>query len=288
MKETPMAIITTIPKPINLIVSIEFPTMKPFWVVLTFFLLLVASKKANSIEIVEFVSFNFDPFSHGNPAIELQGDATILTDGNVLLTDFTSPGSTGRVLYAPPVRLWDTASGNVANFITSFSFQLTDYQAFTPADGIVFFIAPENTQIPPGATGGALGVADPSGVGEFVGVEFDTFSNDRYRDPPHSHVGIDVNSVVSLKTVEWNRQSGSVVEVTVIYDSSSKTLSVAVKNRSGEIVTISEVVDLKEKLPERVKFGFSSAGSLDGRQINLIRSWSFSSSLKTVIDVASG
>ncbi|KAL1295192.1 hypothetical protein HN51_056060 [Arachis hypogaea] len=262
--------------------------MKPFYALLTFFLLLVvASKKVNSASETETVSFNFNSFAQGNPAINLQGDATVLSDGNVQLTNVKSSYSAGRVLYGTPVRLWDKATGNVASFVTSFSFQLTDLQGYNAADGIIFFVAPEDTQIPSGGVGGTLGVASSNGVGQFVGVEFDSYSNSEFKDPPYQHVGIDVNTLVSSKTVEWKRVSGSVVKVTVIYDSPSKTLSVAVINESGDINTIADVVDLKAKLPEKVKFGFSSASSVGGRQIHLIRSWSFISTLKTTTSISS-
>ncbi|KAL1295193.1 hypothetical protein HN51_056061 [Arachis hypogaea] len=254
--------------------------MKPFCVFLTFFLLLAASsKKVNSAETV---SFNFNSFSEGNPAINFQGDVTVLSNGNIQLTNLNKVNSVGRVLYAMPVRIWSSATGNVASFLTSFSFEMKDIKDYDPADGIIFFIAPEDTQIPAGSIGGGtLGVSDTKGAGYFVGVEFDTYSNSEYNDPPTDHVGIDVNSVDSVKTVPWNSVSGAVVKVTVIYDSSTKTLSVAVTNDNGDITTIAQVVDLKAKLPERVKFGFSASGSRAGRQIHLIRSWSFTSTLIT-------
>ncbi|RYQ92721.1 hypothetical protein Ahy_B09g098937 isoform D [Arachis hypogaea] len=183
--------------------------MKPFYALLTFFLLLVvASKKVNSASETETVSFNFNSFAQGNPAINLQGDATVLSDGNVQLTNVKSSYSAGRVLYGTPVRLWDKATGNVASFVTSFSFQLTDLQGYNAADGIIFFVAPEDTQIPSGGVGGTLGVASSNGVGQFVGVEFDSYSNSEFKDPPYQHVGIDVNTLVSSKTVEWKRVSG--------------------------------------------------------------------------------
>ncbi|MED6203681.1 hypothetical protein PIB30_001925 [Stylosanthes scabra] len=256
--------------------------MKPFCgFLITFFLLLVASKKVNSSAESKTISFRFDSFAQGNPAINLQGDAKILADGYIQLTDLQSSGSAGRALYNTPVRLWNEATGNVASFVTSFSFELTDYPNYNPADGIIFFIAPENTKIPSDGVGGSLGVASSTGEGQFVGVEFDTYVNKEYNDPPYQHVGIDVNSVVSSKTVEWKRVSGSDVKVTVIYDSPSKILSVVVTNKKGDITTIADVVDLKDKLPEKVKVGFSSASSSGGRQLHLIRSWSFTSTIKT-------
>ncbi|RYR36470.1 hypothetical protein Ahy_A09g041435 isoform C [Arachis hypogaea] len=249
--------------------------------------LILASKKVNSASETETVSFSFNSFAQGNPAINLQGDATVHSDGNVQLTNLKNSYSAGRVLYATPVRLWDKATGNVASFVTSFSFQMTDLEGYNAADGIIFFVAPEDTQIPSGGVGGTLGVASSNGVGKFVGVEFDSYSNSEFKDPPYQHIGIDVNTLVSSKTVEWKRVSGSVVKVTVIYDSPSKTLSVAVINESGDINTITEVVDLKAELPEKVKFGFSSASSVGGRQIHLIRSWSFISTLKTTTSISS-
>ncbi|MED6203689.1 hypothetical protein PIB30_001934 [Stylosanthes scabra] len=232
----------------------------------------------------ETTTFSFNSFRRGDPLIELQGNARILFNGDAQLADNVYRNS-GRVLYSRPVRLWDRTTGNVASFMTSFSFTMRDAQGLDPidpADGIVFFIAPENIQLTSEqGIGGALGLADPKGVGQFVGVEFDNFINSEFRDPPYAHVGIDVNSVISYKTVEWERVSGSDVEVTVIYDSSTKILSTAVTNENGDITTIVGEVDLRAaNLPEMVKFGISSSTG-DGRQVHLIRSWSFTSTLRS-------
>ncbi|MED6203688.1 hypothetical protein PIB30_001933 [Stylosanthes scabra] len=253
--------------------------MKPFcgFLVTFFLLLLVATSFAQTGETT---SFRFYSFRQGDPNIELQGNARILFNGNAQLADNDERNS-GRVLYSRPVRLWDRTTGNVASFMTSFSFTMRDAYGYDPADGIVFFIAPENIQLTSEqGIGGALGLADPTGVGQFVGIEFDIFRNTEFGDPPYAHVGIDVNSVISSKTVEWERVSGSVVEVTVIYDSSTKILSTAVTNENGDITTIAGEVDLRAaNLPEMVKFGFSSSTG-DGRQVHLIRSWSFTSTLR--------
>ncbi|MED6203690.1 hypothetical protein PIB30_001935 [Stylosanthes scabra] len=229
----------------------------------------------------ETTTFSFNFFRQGDPLIELQGNARILSNGDAQLADNVASNS-GRVLYSRPVRLWNRTTGNVASFMTSFSFTMNNVQGFTPAEGIVFFIAPENIRLTShDGIGGGLGIAQFNGGGQFVGVEFDNFRNAEFRDPGAAHVGIDVNSVISTKTTPWTRVTGTVVQVTVSYDSYSEILSVVALNGNGVITTIAHVVDLRTaNLPERVKFGFSSSTGT-GRQLHLIRSWYFTSTLRS-------
>ncbi|MCI54471.1 lectin, partial [Trifolium medium] len=51
----------------------------------------------------------------------------------------------------------DIATGNVASFVTSFSFKVEDYENLGPADGLIFFLAPPDTQIPLESDCGYLG-----------------------------------------------------------------------------------------------------------------------------------
>ncbi|MED6203691.1 hypothetical protein PIB30_001936 [Stylosanthes scabra] len=256
--------------------------MKPFcgFLVTYFFLLLLVATSLAQID--ETTTFSFNYFRRGDPAIELQGNARILSNGDAQLAEPQSKGNSGRLLYSRPVRLWDRTTGDVASFMTSFSFTMRDAYGYDPADGIVFFIAPENIQLTSQqGTGGALGIAQSNGLGQFVGVEFDNSRNTEFNDPCFDHVGIDVNSVISTKTTPWRRVSGAVVKVTVAYDSSSNVLSAIALNGNGNITTIAQVVDLRAaNLTERVKFGISSATGL-GRQLHLIRSWSFTSTFRS-------
>ena len=224
-------------------------------------------------------SFNFPKFVPGEPSITLQGAAKILSNGILALTNRTPTRITGRALYTAPVHIWDSNTGNVASFVTSFSFVVEDVQGYRPADGIIFFLAPAGTQIPNNSTGGFLGVIDEKNAfNQFVGVEFDSFINEW--DPNNRHIGIAVNSLISLKTVKWNRVSGALVNVSIIYDSSSKTLSVAV-DTNGNISTIAQVIDLTAVLPEKVQVGFSATTTDGGVEAHDIHSWSFTSTLQT-------
>ncbi|XP_057732321.1 putative bark agglutinin LECRPA3 [Arachis stenosperma] len=256
------------------------PNPKPFYVVLAICFLFLANN--NKVNAAKVTSFNFTKFSTSNPSITLQGSSEILGNGVLALTNRENPVSnTGRVLYATPVTIWDKATGNVASFVTSFSFVVEDAEGdYISADGIIFFLAPQDTEIPNNSSGGFLGVVDSSNaLNQFVGVEFDTYTNEW--DPDSAHVGIDVNSLISLKTVKWNRVSGSLVRVSIIYDSLSKTLSVSVTNKNGRITTVSQVVDLKAVLPEKVRVGLSATTTTGGVEAHDIYSWSFTSNLET-------
>ncbi|RYQ92433.1 hypothetical protein Ahy_B09g098662 [Arachis hypogaea] len=208
----------------------------------------------NKVNAAKVISFNFTKFSKNSPRITLQGNSKILGDGVLALTSSENPVSnTGRVLYATPVTIWEKAIGNNASFVTSFSFVVEDAEGdYNPADEIIFFVR----------------------------KEFDTYTNEW--DPDSAHVGIDdVNSLISLKTVKWNRVSGSLVRVSIIYDSLFKTLSIFVTNKNGRITTVSQVVDLKAVLPEKVRVGLSATTTGGGVEAHDIYLWSFTSNLET-------
>ncbi|KAJ1380206.1 Legume lectin, alpha chain, conserved site [Sesbania bispinosa] len=203
---------------------------------------------------VEPASFNFPNFGPYTNDITFQGDA-FASNGVLQLTKLGNgsaplPNSAGRASYAGPVRLWDAKRGELAGFTTTFSFV----------------------------------VAPTSPAGLFVAVEFDSFGNPW--DPVSSHIGIDINSIVSSTTVPW--QNGNLVSqitafATVSYEPVTKNLSVMVSypesqvNQNVSSSSLSFVVDLRTVLPQWVRVGFSGAtGQLV--EVHKILSWSFNSS----------
>ena len=129
------------------------------------------------------------------------GSAIWLTPDTRTTSDYSSlTGLVGRVVYKKPLKLgalgW-SASG--ARFQTQFTFQLiTSHASYGgAADGLAFFLAP-TAAVPAGSQGEYLGVDNPSSnpsTERFFAVEFDTYQNSY--DPSASHVGIDINTVVS-------------------------------------------------------------------------------------------
>ncbi|PON32375.1 GPCR kinase [Parasponia andersonii] len=224
--------------------------------------------------------------------ITFQGDS-FPSNGSLQLTKNQAIGSlassTGRASYAHPVRLYDSGTGRLTDFTTHFSFKMQALDTAGNGDGIAFFLAPFVSDIPFDSSGGYLALFSPnvssnaSGNDRIVAVEFDSFKNEW--DPTSDHVGIDINSIVSVTNISWKSsiKDGSLANAWVSYNSTSKNLSVYLTYADNPVFkgesSLYYIVDLREVLPELVRVGFSAS---TGRFIELhnINFWSFNSSLE--------
>ncbi|KAK2987436.1 hypothetical protein RJ640_018573 [Escallonia rubra] len=226
--------------------------------------------------------------------IKVENDSYISSQGIQLTPDERATDrikKAGRATYIQPLHLWDNATGELANFSTSFTFVI-DSDGRTPyGDGIAFFLAANNSVI---SAGRAMGLPVDPDTGEatnqFVAVEFDTFYNARW-DPKDSssnssigdHAGISIKSLVSVKFEKWlsNITQGGKNEVWISYDSVSKNLSVVFTGYQNNVTIkqygLNYIVDLRNELPEWVIFGFSAATGADFEKHN-VKSWNFNSS----------
>ncbi|XP_059647951.1 L-type lectin-domain containing receptor kinase IX.1-like [Cornus florida] len=234
---------------------------------------------------------NVKIFNYGSANISEQGIQ--LTGRDVL--------KAGRAMYGEYLHLWDKASGNLADFDTHFSFVIDSEGRQVYGDGLVFFLFPlfPNFSIILSTEAGALGLPiDRATVGlpvdpfitnaktPFVAVEFDTYKN--HWDPYNKsdiHVGINVNSLSSVKTLIWygNITHGGENEARISYSSDSKILSVSFTSYFDHTIVqqgnLSYIVEFpKAGLSEWVAVGFSaSTGKGDVVEKHTIKSWSFSS-----------
>ncbi|KAL4555906.1 hypothetical protein LXL04_038538 [Taraxacum kok-saghyz] len=253
-------------------------------IILLSLLLLVLPSSAN-------LTFNFTSFNPNNHELSYYGDAAP-SNPVIQLTrnqqDKEMHWSTGRVTYQKLFQLWDNDSGEVADFTTRFSFTINSGDQPVYGDGIAFFLAPEGFQLPPKQEGSGIGLVGGdqvlnSTLNPFIAVEFDTYKNDW--DPDGDHVGININSMVSVKNMTWSSSvyNGQKNVARVSYNSSEKRLSVAFTgfDQSGVFTQrFSQVVDLKKYLPEYVTIGFS-ASTGEYFEIHTLHSWDFNSILPT-------
>lgn len=220
----------------------------------------------------------------------LYGDADELDDSGVI--DLTSKNATsglewskGIAIYSKPMQLWNKQTERASNFRTEFSFIIkSSHSDLLSGDGLAFFISSfpyEDVSLSRGSGLGLVSIYNRFNEyqnNSFVAVELDT-SHD-FWDPSPTHVGIDVNSIRS--EVYKNLSAGlknSQGMVRVNYNSTTFNLSIWMDfdDDDSTPTVLSNIVDLKDKLPENVSVGFIAATSTN-TEVNQILSWSFSSS----------
>lgn len=246
---------------------------------ITIFLLLIYSTNSISFDISCFKNYT---------DILYQGDAQA-TDHAIQLTGGSQVHKhvSGRALYRKPMHLWDKATGRLTDFSTRFSFAINSGNEYLPGDGLSFFLLPNGSSIPPNSSSGFLGLVnggDPINTTkyQFVAVEFDNYIDSW--DPNVEHVGININSIWSVKYVKWHCSAKKIFSVVVHYNADRKVLCVMLIDQADYTAltgnsTLCEVIDLRDHLPEWVNIGFS-ASTRELPQINSIFSWQFNSSLE--------
>ncbi|KAK0608537.1 hypothetical protein LWI29_032099 [Acer saccharum] len=234
------------------------------------------------------ISFNYPNFSN-NTGIKTSGNASFTSDGILSLTknqvDLTRESSVGRAVYAEEMHLWDAGTGQIADFITHFSFNISQLPGGSSGDGLAFFLSPNGSQVPEHAEGGYLGLVINSSYlhqseNPIVAVEFDTFKNDW--DPSDNHVGIDINSIQSVTNLTWdtNITDGKRANAWISYNSQTSNLSLFLTYLDNPVFlgnsSLSYEVNLSKVLPEWVSVGFSSATGASV-EVHYILSWEFNS-----------
>ncbi|GMP38820.1 hypothetical protein CsSME_00009942 [Camellia sinensis var. sinensis] len=255
--------------------------------IITFYILL-ATPCATAL------NFNIAKISPKNLNVDIttNGDAYISSDGIHLAADKYDTNlnyKAGKATYVKPLHLWNSYSGKLTDFTTSFSFVIDSDGSSTFGDGLTFFLEPSNSSSSAGTTtGGAIGLpidlSTLEATSPFVAVEFDTFQNswDPQSITPVTHLGININSIQSNVTKVWYNDIAHGIEnqAVISYRSKSKKLSVVVTSTINNALVRQDLsfrVDLTDYLSEWVIIGFS-AGTGACIEKNIVKSWKFNSS----------
>ncbi|XP_020200718.1 L-type lectin-domain containing receptor kinase IX.1 [Aegilops tauschii subsp. strangulata] len=240
------------------------------------------------------LSFDYPTFrSEDQKAIKIEGNASFSV-GHIDISgnNWDVRKSQGRASYSTqPMLLWDGHTGEVASFTTSFSFIIKPKSNSSRGAGMAFFLASYPSSLPTGSAGYYnLGLTNQkdgavaAGDNRFVAVEFDTSNETEVSDPDTTvdHVGIDINSLKSVKTLPLpNFSLTGNMTAAIQYDNISSIMSVTLwlGDGHGPIYRLSSKVDLKSALPELVAVGFSAS---TGKSVELhqLLSWHFNSSLE--------
>ncbi|KAF5473368.1 hypothetical protein F2P56_009983 [Juglans regia] len=226
--------------------------------------LFLAGLLGGALSPVGCLSFNFPTFPHEYPP-ELQMskksriflDAIQVTPDSKGLKDLKD--NSGRVFYETQFRLKSKSKGVTAAFNTTFILNITP-QTSPGGEGMAFILAAD-TALPEASSGQWLGIVNATTNGSsqanVVAVEFDTRKS-YPEDLDDNHVGLNVNSIYSIKRVSLadysvNLSSAADVEARVQYD--GKNISVFVSmtkygTRQGMPV-LSLPLNLSQHLPEK-------------------------------------
>ncbi|KAK1440261.1 hypothetical protein QVD17_06086 [Tagetes erecta] len=252
-----------------------------FFLILSFNLTLQTSMASSSSS--ERVTFHFSSLSLQN--LTLLGDS-YLRNGVVGLTRETGvpSSSSGTFIYNTPITFLDRTSNSTASFATRFTFSVNNAnQLSSSGDGITFFLSPENQTL--GSPGGYLGLVNSSQLtkNKFIAIEFDTRLDLHFNDPNDNHVGLDVNSLNSIKTADCSSigvdlKSGHLITAWIDYWNDGKNLKVFLSESSKKpIYPILDIdIDLSQFLQEIMYLGFS-ASTEGSTETHLIHNWSFTS-----------
>ncbi|KAF8653694.1 hypothetical protein HU200_061803 [Digitaria exilis] len=246
--------------------------------------------------------FTFSRFDEANRGanVTVAGDANINGGALQITPDTTNNPSaylthkSGRVLYSTPFKLWHlldptaaaAGEGNAtAAFTTVFTINIYRPNKAEPAEGFAFVIAPNAGDPPTGSSGGYLGLTnvstDGNATNHLVAVELDT--EKQSYDPDDNHVGLNVNSVVSVANtslkpfgIEISPANATNYTVWVDYDGAKRHISVfmavAGKPKPWRSPVLAAPLDLAATVAEWSYFGFSaSTGSK--YQLNCVLAW---------------
>ena len=225
------------------------------------------------------LSINFPSFNPRN--FTLLGDS-YLRDGVAGLTrNLPVPTtSSGSIIYNNPIQFFDSEANLTASFSAKFSFLISNVNPTSCyGDGFTFFLSPDNQTL--GSPGGYLGLVNSSQLtkNRFVAIEFDTKLDAHFQDPNGHHVGLDIDSLISIKTANLvskgiDIKGGDLITVWVDYKNQLKKIEVYVSYSSSkpDNPVLDVEIDLLDYLKEFMYVGFS--GSTEGStEVHLIKSF---------------
>lgn len=259
----------------------EKPSMK----IMLFGLLAVLAGCSDAVD-----QFVYSGFTGSN--LTLDGGARVTPSGLLELTN-GMVRLKGHAFHPTPLHLHESPNGTVQSFSISFVFAILCDYPDSCGHGLAFFIAPSKNFASAFWTQ-YLGLFNNKNNGDpnnhIFAIELDTVQNDDLQDISNNHIGININSLYSMKSRDagfYDDKSGDFKNLTLI---SQKAMQVWV-NYDREITQInvtmaplnvekpvkpllSTTYNLSTVLTDSAYIGFSSStGTVSGK--HYVLGWSF-------------
>lgn len=253
---------------------------RKFHVFILFLIVLLSLECVPQFVLSENVSFDFQSFTFRN--LTLLGDSYLRNGVIGLSRDINVPSSSsGTVVFNYPVAFFDSDSNITASFSTRFSFSIRNVNPASFGDGLTFFLSPSNQTL--GSPGGYLGLVNSSQLtkNNFIAIEFDTKLDSLFHDPDDNHVGLDVDSLISIKTANphllgIDLKSGDLITAWIDYKNEEKKLEVFLSYSSikPQDPLLEVDIDLSDYLKQFMYLGFSAATE-GSTELHSVENWSF-------------
>ncbi|XP_004298126.1 PREDICTED: L-type lectin-domain containing receptor kinase S.6-like [Fragaria vesca subsp. vesca] len=222
--------------------------------------------------------------------ITLFGDASITHNAISLTQPLSTCPSTdasevraGGAFYSNPFRFLDPETQVFASFLSRFTFTIT--QLCSSGDGMAFVLTSDLEGL--SYSRGSMGLPQDS----FFAVEFDTLFDPVVDDVNGSHVGIDLNTVESVASVNAGVDlvGGKEITAWIEYRDDLKLVRVGVghspENKPPSPV-IAAQIDLSMQFNELVYVGLTASNGKGGSSAYIVSSWwfkTFNGSLPSVL-----
>ncbi|PIN23153.1 Serine/threonine protein kinase [Handroanthus impetiginosus] len=198
----------------------------------------------------------------------------------------TAPSGVGRVFYVNPVRFSDPSANSTVSFSCSFSFNITNAPSCPFGDGFAFLITSNISSFSrydgymglPGEIQDSYSVQD-----SYLAVEFDTSFDPNLEDVNGNHIGIDVNKIRSLASIdvlsrgEIDLKDGKEITAWIEYRDSEKMIRVWVgysKQIRPQTPVLDLQIDLSKQFKEFMHVGFTASNG-KGSSSHTINRWRF-------------
>ncbi|KAL6907534.1 hypothetical protein ACP4OV_002573 [Aristida adscensionis] len=257
-----------------------------FLLLLLLLLLLVAHEHVAAA--MNDAEFTFNGFSGAN--LSLDGMAAVTPAGLLMLTNGTT-ALKGHAFYPTPLRFFHGAE--MASFSTAFVFGIIGQYADVSSQGMAFLVSPTRdfSTALPGHFLGLFNATDNGDAGNhLLAVELDTVLNAEFRDIDDNHVGVDVDSLTSVRAASagyYDDETGSfrnlslisrkAMQVWVEYDGRAMELNVTVapaEMPKPRRPLLSTVVNLSAVVTDVAYVGFSSSTGIIFSH-HYVLGWSF-------------
>jgi hypothetical protein len=210
-----------------------------------------------------------------NGATAAIGDPVVDNLGRNVLRLTNGLSQSGSAFLTNPIDLT-----NLASFSTAFTFRITNPQGISDedgqgADGIVFVV--QTVSNTAGGGGGGIGY---EGIGNSVGIEFDTWNNGgTLNDPNGNHVGINVGGTFNGPTTPINPRMNNGVDWFAWIDYNGTTNLIEVRlsqtNVRPNAATLTRTADLLAVLGQTNAYvGFTSGTGAAGGFHDIVN-WQF-------------